>query len=157
MAWSTRRAGQVLNAGQILMIVVDTNVLSATMRVAVEPAVERWLDAQPPEAIWTTTITIFEIRFGLALLAPGRRRDRLFAAFDRAIDEILDGRVLPFDRTAAETVAAIAAGQRQIGRSVEIRDVQIAGIAAARKATLATRNTRHFADLGITLVDPWQA
>ena len=139
------------------MIVVDTDVLSDTMRVAVEPAVERWLDAQPPEAIWTTTIAIFEIRFGLALLAPGHRRDRLSAAFDRAIDEILDGRVLPFDRIAAEAAAAIAARQRQNGRSVEIRDVQIAGIAAARKATLATRNTRHFADLGITLVDPWQA
>src|SRR6266478_5930799 len=92
----------------------------------------------------------------MELLAPGRRRDRLFAAFDRAIDEILDGRVLPFDRTAAVTAAAIAVRQRQVGRSVEIRDVQIAGIAAARKATLATRNTRHFADLGITLVDPWQ-
>ncbi len=64
--------------------------------------------------------------------------------------------MLPFDRTAAKTAAAIAASQRQIGRSVEIRDVQIAGIAAARKATLATRNTRHFADLGINLVDPWQ-
>jgi toxin FitB len=151
MAWSTGRAGHVL------MIIVDTNVLSATMRVAVEPAVERWLDAQPPEAIWTTTITIFEIRFGLALLAPGRRRDGLSAAFDRAIDEILDGRVLPFDRTAAETAAAIAAGQRQIGRSVEIRDIQIAGIAAARKVTVATRNTHHFAELGINIVDPWHS
>jgi predicted nucleic acid-binding protein len=75
----------------------------------------------------------------------------------RVIDEILDGRVLQFDRTAAETAATIAAGQRQIGRSVEIRDVQIAGIAAARKATLATRNTHHFTDLGITLVDPWRS
>src|SRR5207249_3867438 len=68
-----RMARSTGRAGQILMIVVDTNVLSATMRVAGEPAVERWLDSQPPEAIWTTTITIFEIRFGLALLAPGRR------------------------------------------------------------------------------------
>jgi toxin FitB len=144
-------------AGCILMILIDTNVLSAMMRVAGEPAVERWFDAQPPDSVWTTTITIFEIRFGLAILAPSRRRDRLSNAFDRAIDDILGGRVLPFDRTAAETAATIAARQRQIGRPVEIRDVQIAGIAAARKATLATRNTRHFASLGITLVDPWQA
>ena len=99
MAWSTGRAGH------ILMILVDTNVLSAMMRAAVEPAVERWFDAQPPESI-------FEIHFGLALLAPGRRRDRLYGAFDRAIDEILSGRVLPFDRTAAETAAVIAAKQR---------------------------------------------
>ena len=151
MAWSTGKAGN------ILMMLVDTNVLSAMLRSAGEPAVERWFDAQPPESVWTTTITISEIRFGLALLAPGRRRDRLYDAFDHAIDEILGGRVLPFDRTAAETAAAIAARQRQIGRPVEIRDVQIAGITAARKATLATRNTRHFENLGIILVDPWHA
>ena len=94
------------------MMLLDTNVLSAVMRISVEPAVERWFDAQSPESVWTTTITVFEIRFGLALLAPGRRRDRLYGAFDRAIDEILSGRVLPFDRTAAETAAAIAARQR---------------------------------------------
>src|SRR5438552_17849779 len=100
------------------MILVDTNVLSAMMRVAVEPAVERWFDAQPPESVWTTTITIFEIRFGLALRAPGRRRDRLYDAFDRAIDLILGGRVLPFDRTAAETAAAILPGSgKSVGRS----------------------------------------
>ena len=151
MAWSTGKAGN------ILMMLVDTNVLSAMMRIAGEPTVERWFDAQPPESVWTTTITISEIRFGLALLAPCRRRDRLYDAFDHAIDEILGGRVLPFDRTAAETAAAIAARQRQIGWSVEIRDVQIAGITAARKATLATRNTRHFENLGIILVDPWHA
>jgi toxin FitB len=150
MAWSTGKTGHVL------MMLVDTNVLSAIMRIAVEPAVERWFDTQSPESVWTTTITVFEIRFGLALLAPGRRRDRLHDAFDIAIDDILGGRVLPFDRTAAESAAALAAKQRQIGRPVEIRDVQIAGIAAARKATLATRNTRHFEDLDIVLVDPWQ-
>ena len=138
------------------MILLDTNVLSAMMRVAVEPTVERWFDAQPPESVWTTTVTIFEIRFGLALLAPGRRRDRLYQAFERAIDEILGGRVLPFDSPAAEIAATIAARQRQAGRSAEIRNVLIAGITAARKAALATRNTRHFADLGIVLIDPWQ-
>src|SRR5690349_7817911 len=124
------------------MILVDTNVLSAMMRASVEPAVERWFDAQLPESVWTTTVTIFEIRFGLALLAPGHRRDRLHDAFDRAIDEILGGRVLSFDRPAAEIAATIAVRQRQAGRPVEIRDVHIAGIAAARKASLATRNTR---------------
>jgi hypothetical protein len=149
-------ARSIGKAGHILMMLVDTNVLSAIMRSVVEPAVERWFDAQSPESVWTTTITVFEIRFGLALLAPGRRRDRLHDAFDIAIDDVLGGRVLPFDRTAAESAAELAAKQRQIGRPVEIRDIQIAGITAARKATLATRNTRHFENLGIVLVDPWQ-
>lgn len=148
MGWSTGKAGH------ILMVLVDTNVLSALMRIAIEPAVERWFDAQSPESVWTTTITVFEIRFDLTLLAPGRRHDRLHDAFDIAIDDILGGRVLPFDRTAAEAAATLAARQRQIGRPVEIRDLQIAGIAVARKATLATRNFRHFENLGIVLVDP---
>lgn len=138
------------------MILLDTNVLSAVMRRANEPAVERWLDAQPTEAVWTTSITLFEVRFGLALLAPGRRRNRLGHAFTRAIDEILEGRVLPFDQEAAQASAEIAARQRLAGRPVEIRDVQIAGI-AAHGATLATRNIRHFEGIGIRLVDPWTA
>ena len=100
---------------------------------------------------------MFEIRFGLALLARGRRRDRLEAAFTGAIDEVLDGRVLAFDRTAAEAAAAVAAERQRLGRPIEIRDVQIAGIALARKATLATRNTRHFEGIGVPLVDPWSA
>jgi predicted nucleic acid-binding protein len=63
--------------------------------------------------------------------------------------------VLPFDQSSADAAAAIAAKQRGAGRPVEIRDVEIAGIAAARKASLATRNTRHVADFGIPLLDPW--
>ena len=100
---------------------------------------------------------MFEIRFGLALLARGRRRDRLEAAFAGAIDEVLDGRVLAFDRTAAEAAAAVAAERQRLGRPIEIRDVQIAGIALARKATLATRNVGHFEGIGVPLVDPWSA
>lgn len=139
------------------MILLDTNVLSAIMRATGEPVVEAWLDRQPPESVWTTTITVFEIRFGLEVLAPGRRRDRLHAAFTRAIDSVLEGRVLSFDQLSAQASAAIAARQRREGRPVDIRDVQIAGIAAARKATLATRNIRHFEGSGIALVDPWAA
>ena len=139
------------------MILLDSNVLSAMMRAATEPAVERWFDAQPTESVWTTSITVFEIHFGLRLLAPGRRRNQLEMAFRRAIDDVLGGRVLSFDGVAAETAAAIAADRQERGRTIEIRDVQIAGIAKARKATLATRNTRHFEDLGIALVDPWTA
>lgn len=137
------------------MIVLDTNVLSALMRREADPVVVAWLDTQPPESIWTTAITVFEIRFGLEILANGRRRRSLEDAFAKALDEDFDGRVLPFDQTAAEAAAAIAAEQRRAGRPVEIRDVEIAGIAAARKATLATRNTRHFEGTGIALVDPW--
>lgn len=139
------------------MILLDTNVLSAVMRADPDRSVVAWLDTQPPESVWTTAITIFEIRFGLELLADSRRRRRLEAAFEQILRDEFEGRVLPFDSPAAEASGTIAARLRREGRPVEIRDVQIAGIAAARRATLATRNVRHFERSGITLLDPWAA
>lgn len=137
------------------MIVLDTNVVSALMRRDPDPAVVVWLDNQPAESVWTTTVTVFEVRLGLQLLAPGRRRRQLEHAFDELLRMDLQDRVQAFDVAAATASAGIAAAQRRAGRILEIRDVQVAGIAAARRATVATRNTRHFADAGIPLVDPW--
>jgi toxin FitB len=138
------------------VILLDTNVLSALMRRDADPVVVTWLDGQPADSIWTTAVTVFEIRFGLEVLALGRRRRRLEDAFAKALNEDFEGRVLPFDQAAAEAAATISARQRRAGRPVEVRDVQIAGIAAARKASLATRNGRHFENLGIALIDPWE-
>jgi predicted nucleic acid-binding protein len=93
-------ARQTGKAGHILVILVDTNVLSAVMRAANEPAVERWFDAQPPEVNLDDDYHNRRNSFGLALLAPRRRRDWLYTAFNSTIDDILGGRVLPFDRNA---------------------------------------------------------
>jgi len=127
------------------------------MQQSVDPIVMQWLDSQPPESIWTTSVTVFEVRMGLELLAASRRRRTLEEAFAKALEEDFDGRVLPFDSAAAQAAGRIAAERRRAGRSIEIRDVQIAGIAVARKAAIATRNLRHFQDLGIALIDPWSA
>jgi predicted nucleic acid-binding protein len=139
------------------VILLDTNVLSALMQRDPEPAVVAWLDGLPAESVWTTAVTVFEVRFGLELLTAGQRRRRLEEAFAKALEDDFEGRVLPFDHAAATAAGAIAAKQRRAGRPVEIRDVQIAGIALARKAALATRNVRHFEGLGLTLIDPWSA
>ena len=137
------------------MIVLDTNVLSALVRREADPAVVAWLDLQPSESVWTTAVTVFEIRFGLELLAAGRRRRQLEDAFSRVLDEDFQGRILPFDHEAAQEAASRAAERRAVGKPVDFRDIEIAGIVSARRATLATRNARHFLDLRIQLVDPW--
>jgi toxin FitB len=137
------------------VIVLDTNVLSALMQREVDPAIVAWLDLQPSESVWTTAVTVFEIRFGLELLPPGRRKRQLEDAFSRALDEDFQGRILAFDAEAAEEAASRAAERRAVGKTVDFRDIEIAGIVSARRAALATRNVRHFIDLGIELVDPW--
>jgi predicted nucleic acid-binding protein len=137
------------------VIILDTNVISALMRSEPDPAVVRWLDALPPESLWTTAITVFEVRLGLEVLAAGRRRQLLEPAFAAALEEDFAGRVLPFDQAAAQAAGRIAAERRRAGKTVEVRDVQIAGIATARKSAVATRNRRHFEGLGVDLLDPW--
>ncbi|MGH6630395.1 MAG: type II toxin-antitoxin system VapC family toxin [Burkholderiales bacterium] len=139
------------------MIVLDTNVLSALMRRSPEAVVVAWLDRQPAESVWITSVTLFEARLGLALLPPGRRRRALEGAFARLLEEDLENRVLDFDSAAASEAASLAAERQKAGRPVDMRDTQIAGIALARRATLATRNVRHFADLKVPVVDPWES
>jgi toxin FitB len=139
------------------MIILDTNVLSALMRPKPEAVVVAWLDRQPAESVWVTSITVFETWFGLALLPKGRRRQALEAAFAHLLEEDLQNRVLEFDSAAAVEAATLAAARQRAGRSVDMRDTQIAGIALARHAHIATRNVKHFADLAVTVVDPWNA
>jgi predicted nucleic acid-binding protein len=138
------------------VIILDTSVLSALMRKAPDPVVVGWLDRQPAESIWITSVTLFETHFGLALLPEGRRRTQLVSAFERLLEDDLENRVLDFDSPAATAAAQLAAKRQRTGRPVDIRDTQIAGIALARRAMLATRNTRHFAELDIKVIDPWQ-
>ena len=137
------------------MILLDTNVLSALMLRTPDPVVVQWLDRQPAESIWVTSVTVFEIQTGLELLPRVRRRNQLERSFEQLLSDELDGRVQSFDRAAAVASGTLAAERQQAGLSMEVRDAEIAGIALTRRAVLATRNIRHFVDLGIELVDPW--
>ena len=135
------------------MIVLDTDVLSHAMRS--DSIALAWLDRQPRASLWTTSITIFELRYGLATMPAGRRQMLQAAEFERMIEEDLEDRILPFDTASAEQAAALMGRRRRAGRPVESRDTMIAGIALSRRASLATRNLRHFADLDVPVVDPW--
>lgn len=137
------------------MIILDTNVISALMQKQPDPLVVAWLDGQPAESIWISTITLFEARYGIALLTSGQHKNSLQERFDQFLQEDLENRVLQFDANAVTQAAQLAAQRKERGRPVDMRDTFIAGIALARRATLATRNLRHFEDLSITVVNPW--
>jgi toxin FitB len=136
------------------MVILDTDIISAVMRR--ERAVIAWLDRQPELSIWTTAITFFEIRYGLAVMPLGRRRAGDEATFNDILRAELADRILPFDTDAADQAALLMARRRRKGRIGEARDTMIAGIAVAQNATLATRNIKHFDDLRVPVVNPWQ-
>jgi predicted nucleic acid-binding protein len=139
------------------VIILDTNVISAMMRLPPDPAVLALLNVRDPESIWTTSITLFEIRQGIERLPDSRRRAELEAAARHAFDQMFRERVLEFDTDAAHSAAILAAGRERRGAPGDFRDTLIAGIVLSRRAEFATRNTRHFADLEAMVVDPWAA
>jgi len=138
------------------MIILDTNVLSALMLRTPDHHVVRWLDKQPRTSIWTTSITVLEVRFGLQIMPLGKRRSLMMQTFEVLLDK-MGQRVVPFDIAAAQHASDLMAVRHRKGRPGDLRDTMIAGIVVAHHASLATRNTAHFDDTSITLVNPWTA
>lgn len=138
------------------MIILDTNVLSALMLAEPDPIVVDWLDRLDPTSVWTTSVTVFEVRFGLSRRDAGRKTDRLEKAFQALISDDLEGRIAILDHVAAEAAGLLAARRAAAGKPVDFRDTLIAGIVVANKAKIATRNVRHFADLDVGIIDPWR-
>lgn len=139
------------------MIILDTNVLSEGMRAKPNPAVMNWLGSLSSLEFWITTITVAEIRFGLACLPDSRRRDDLGARFNALQRRSFPDRILSFDLRAAERYGLLMAQRRALGRPMSSPDGQIAAIASVHDAVLATRNTSDFEACGLSLFNPWNA
>jgi predicted nucleic acid-binding protein len=138
-----------------MMLVLDTNVISELMKAKPDPQVITWLDSQPSNSVWTTSVSVFEISFGLNSLPDGKRKRVLQDAFEAMLTEELRYHILDFDRAAAKCAVEILAKLHGLGRPVKLRDLQIAGIVSVRHAILATRNSKHFHDFNISLLNPW--
>jgi toxin FitB len=137
------------------MIIVDTNVVSGIMADQRDPKLDAWLDEMDAPMLWLPTIVIFEIKGGIDVMPHGRRKRDLLVAFDRLLQVAFRERILPFDTQAAIAAAAIGAVRKARGQPAGTTDTQIAGIAMANAAALATRNARHFSDLPVKVIDPW--
>jgi predicted nucleic acid-binding protein len=138
------------------MIVLDTNVISEFTRPVPNLRVEAWLRGQSPANLATTTVTEAEIFGGLVVMPDGKRKTALIREAQTLLGVFAD-RIFPFDRDAAQIYPLIVLQRKVLGHTTAIADGQIAAIARLHGATIATRNTTHFADSGIELINPWTA
>lgn len=138
------------------MILLDTNVLSELMRPSPSPVVMAWMGEHPVASFYTTTVTQAEILHGIQLLPSGKRRSALEDAANAVFDRDFAGRVVSFGSDAARAYARIASERSRIGRPISQFDAQIAAIASAVGAALATRNAKDFESCGIAVVNPWR-
>ncbi len=138
------------------MILLDTDVVSALMRLLPEQVVVQWLDRQPGSSIWITSITVMEIRYGLQTMPRGVRQETMAESFELLLETRLERRIASFDNDAAQHAANLMSLRKAKGRPGDAKDTMIAGSAIASRATLATRNTSHFEDLSVPVINPWK-
>lgn len=137
------------------MIILDTNIVSALMLAEPAPEVISWMDRINEELLWITAISVYEIQFGIELLPEGHKKKMLNQRFEEMLRYDYRNRIIEFDVDAAIIASEVNAEQKRTGRNCDIRDVQIAGIALARAASLATRNTKDFEFEGLKVINPF--
>lgn len=137
------------------MILLDTNVVSEPFKVAGDLNVLAWIDAQTIETLYLSTISLAELRFGMAVLPEGKRREKLESGLERRVLPLFVGRILPFDEAASQAYATLRARARAAGGAIAPADGYIAAIAATHGFVVATRDTSPFEAAGLTVINPW--
>jgi predicted nucleic acid-binding protein len=134
------------------MILLDTNVVSEPLKAAGEMNVLAWIDAQIIETLYLSTISLAELRFGIAVLPEGKRRDALASSLEQRILPLFSGRILSF---ASQAYAALRSRALAAGQAIAPADGYIAAIAATHGFTVATRDTSPFEAAGLPIINPW--
>jgi toxin FitB len=137
------------------MIVLDTNVVSELMRAVPSATVLAWFNAQAADTLWLSSVAASELLYGVARLPEGARKEHLARAITDMLEQDFSGRILSFDLASASVYATLVARREQKGLPIAMADAQIAATCIAYGAELATRNQKHFADLGMPLINPW--
>lgn len=138
------------------MIILDTNVISEPLRTAPELRVVAWIDAQTLETLYLTAVTVGELRYGVAAMPAGRRRDLLAEQLETRVLPLFAERVLAYDLHATAEYARLMAAARAAGVAIGTADGIIAATAAAGGYTVATRDATPFEAAGVPIIDPWQ-
>jgi len=139
------------------MIILDTNVISEPLRQTPEGQVIKWIDAQALETLYLSAITVAELRFGMASLPTGKRRDRLQESLEKQVLPLFAGRVLPFDMSASQAYGELMAKARVAGLAISAADGYIAATAAANGMMVATRDVSPFEAAGVDTINPWES
>ncbi|MBY0574530.1 MAG: type II toxin-antitoxin system VapC family toxin [Undibacterium sp.] len=137
------------------MILIDTNVISEPLRANGDANVLAWIDAQNIETLYLSTISLAELRFGIAALPDGKRRDTLRLSLEQRVLPLFEGRILSFDDPASQSYATLRSRARVAGQAIAPADGYIAAIAATHGFAVATRDTSPFEAAGLTVINPW--
>src|SRR5665213_1907917 len=134
---------------------LDTNVPSELIRPRPEPKVEAWVAAQDLDTLFISSVSFGELRKGIVLRSPGKRREELEAWIETDLSILFSGRILSVTRSIAERWGVLEGRQQLAGKPLNVPDGQIAATALEHGLTLVRRNVKDFERLGVSILNPW--
>lgn len=140
------------------LFLLDTNIPSELLRPRPDVGVVAWLEQHTTkEVLHLSVVTIGELIKGSEEMEPGRRRTALEQSIQEVVPSWFEDRILPVTRRIAERWGFLSANRKRAGRPLGMADGLIAATALEHDLVVVTRNVRHFQDLGVTLINPWEA
>ena len=138
-----------------MKILLDTCVLAEVRKPQCNPNVRAAVSNAQDRDLFISVIAIGEITKGISLLADGQKKDDLEIWLSGLCDRFGD-RILAIDRATASIWGKITAQGQSAGTVVQTADGLIAATALRHGLCVMTRNIRHFAVSGLSILDPWQ-
>ena len=135
---------------------LDTNVPSELVRPKPDPKVTAWVAAQELETLFISSVSFGEIRKGIDLRSPGKRKSELEVWIEIDLPTLFSGRILTVTRAIAERWGRLEAQRQLAGHPLSAADGLIAATMLEHGLIVVTRNTKDFADLGLTILNPWE-
>lgn len=133
---------------------LDTNILSETMRPSPHRAVSAWLAAAPDESLHLSVLSLGELRQGVERLRRGPKRQRLEVWLEQSLPAWFEGRLIGVDGAIADRWGRLRASA---GRPLPAVDSLLAATALSRGLRMVTRNVADFAFEGLEVINPWSA
>jgi predicted nucleic acid-binding protein len=134
---------------------LDTNVISETVKRQPSRKVIDWIAQRPPTQITISIVTVAELQVGVRSTTPAGRRAELTRWVERELAGSFADRTLPL--TVDILIDWIEIGRRAAaaGLTRAPADLLIAATARVHGLIVVSRNVRDFAGTGVVVYDPW--
>ena len=134
---------------------LDTNIISETVRPRPDSGVITWMERQPPEELFLSAMTIGELMRGACKVKEKARREKLTTWIEDDLSQQFEGRLLPFNDTSGKIWGQLMGNGDRAGKTPSAFDAQIAAIAIDRGLVLVTRNVSDFDRFELEILNPW--
>jgi len=133
---------------------LDTNILSETIRPQPDKTVQKWLTDAPTESLYISVLTLGEIRRGVEKTPTSRKKSFLLLWLENELPKWFGENVLPIDQEVAERWGYLTA-HLPTKHTLNAIDTLLAATALTHNCIMVTRNVKDFAVPGLEVLNPF--